>query len=148
MIDVDAGVDVSTKPRLILVVEDEAVIRDFICEILNDEGLQTEYAENADIALEFLNERASDVCLLLTDIYMPGSMNGAALANLSAQRWPQIPVMITSGHETPQSSGVTNPVVFLRKPWSIGQLIDSVSQAMLQSAPTTGPALVVGPPEH
>lgn len=135
MSDVDAGVDVSTKPRLILVVEDEAVIRDFICEILNDEGLQTEHAENADVALEYLNQHSDEVCLLLTDIYMPGSMNGAELANLSAGRWPEIPVMITSGHETPQSSGVTNPVVFLRKPWSIGQLIDSVNLAMVQNTP-------------
>jgi len=61
---------------------------------------------------------------------MPGSMNGAGLANYSAQTWPEIPIMIMSGHETPESSGVTIPVSFVRKPWTLGQLLDGVEKAL------------------
>ncbi|WP_296259248.1 MULTISPECIES: response regulator [unclassified Pseudomonas] len=115
---------------LILVVEDESIIRDFVCEILGDEGFSTHALENADEAELYLKANADGVSLLLTDILMPGSKNGAELANLSAENWPQIPILIMSGHETPESSGVTHPVTFIRKPWSFGQLLDGVDQAL------------------
>lgn len=124
----------SYKPGLILVVEDEPIIREFVCEMLGLEGYDTLAAENADLALETLNSRADDVTLLLTDIRMPGSMDGAELSNLTRDRWPRIPILIMSGHETPESSGVLHPVTFLRKPWTIGQMIDGVEHALGVSA--------------
>jgi DNA-binding NtrC family response regulator len=118
------------EKRLILVVEDESIIRDFVCEILGDEGFSTHALENADDAVRFLDEHADRVSLLLTDILMPGTLNGADLANLSGNKWPQIPILIMSGHETPESSGVQHQVTFIRKPWSFGQLLDGVEKAL------------------
>lgn len=115
---------------LILVVEDESIIRDFVCEILGDEGFKTFALESADEAAKFLHDNADSVSLLLTDILMPGTLNGADLANLSGNEWPQIPILIMSGHETPESSGVQHPVTFIRKPWSFGQLLDGVDKAL------------------
>jgi DNA-binding NtrC family response regulator len=120
----------SKGANLVLVVEDEVVIREFVCELLTDEGWKAEGVESADDALAFLNQHSNEVGLLLTDILMPGSMNGAGLANYSAQTWPEIPIMIMSGHETPESSGVTIPVSFVRKPWTLGQLLDGVEKAL------------------
>jgi len=122
--------DVPNK-GLILVVEDEEIIRDFVCEILGDEGYDTYALESADKAEQYLNDHAGNVSLLLTDILMPGTLNGADLANLSGNKWPEIPILIMSGHETPESSGVVHPVEFIRKPWSFGQLIDGVDRALL-----------------
>jgi DNA-binding NtrC family response regulator len=121
--------DVPNK-GLILVVEDEEIIRDFVCEILGDEGYDTYALESADKAEQYLNDHASNVSLLLTDILMPGTLNGADLANLSGNKWPQIPILIMSGHETPESSGVVHSVEFIRKPWSFGQLLDGVDKAL------------------
>jgi DNA-binding NtrC family response regulator len=115
---------------LILVVEDESIIRDFVCEILGDEGFSTYALESADAAEKYLDEHAAEVSLLLTDILMPGAINGADLANLSGNKWPQIPILIMSGHETPESSGVVHEVTFIRKPWSFGQLLDGVDKAL------------------
>ncbi|MBD8682909.1 response regulator [Pseudomonas sp. CFBP 13719] len=120
----------SKGANLVLVVEDEVVIREFVCELLTDEGWKAEGVESADDALAFLNQHSNEVGLLLTDILMPGSMNGAGLANYSAQTWPNIPIMIMSGHETPESSGVTIPVSFVRKPWTMGQLLAGVEKAL------------------
>lgn len=116
---------------LILVVEDEAIIRDFVCEILGDEGFTTHALETADEAKTYLSAHADKVSLLLTDILMPGELNGADLANLSGEQWPRIPILIMSGHETPESSGVKHLVTFVRKPWSFGQLLDGVDKALL-----------------
>lgn len=115
---------------LVLVVEDEPVIREFVCEILTDEGYKTHSLESADEAKRFLEQNAQSVSLLLTDILMPGTMNGADLSNWSGDTWPQIPILVMSGHETPESSGVRHKVEFVRKPWSFGQMIDGVEAAL------------------
>jgi DNA-binding NtrC family response regulator len=116
--------------RLILVVEDDPLILEFLCEILQDEGFKVEPQTSADAASLYLEEHADDVSLLLTDITMPGKINGAALANLCGDRWPQTPIMIMSGFETPETSGVKHAVTFIKKPWAIGQLLDCVDVAL------------------
>lgn len=116
--------------RLILVVEDEPTVLEFLCEILQDEGFATRAEGSADAALVFLQGHAAQVSLLLTDITMPGVLNGASLANLVGDRWPGIPKVIMSGFETPESSGVRHPVAFIRKPWTIGQVLDCVEGAL------------------
>jgi DNA-binding NtrC family response regulator len=116
--------------QLVLVVEDEFVIREFVCEMLELEGYDSIAVENADLALKELNENAERFDLLMTDIRMPGSMDGVALADRARLDWPRLPILVMSGHETRESSGVAKEVTFLRKPWTIGQMIDSVEQAL------------------
>jgi DNA-binding NtrC family response regulator len=115
--------------KIILVVDDEKIIRELLCEFLELEGFVTQGEENADLALEFLKHHSGGVGLLLTDINMPGSINGAVLANLSGESWPAIPVIVMSGLESPKSSGVHNDVLFLRKPFTIGQVLDGIRSA-------------------
>lgn len=119
---------------LILVVEDDPLILEFLCEILQEEGFKVEPQTSADAAKLYLENHAPEVALLLTDITMPGEINGAALANLVGERWPEKPVMVMSGYETPESSGVKHPVAFIKKPWAIGQLIDCVESAFKSKA--------------
>jgi DNA-binding NtrC family response regulator len=114
---------------LILVVEDDPLILEFLCEILQEEGFVVEPHVSADAASVYLNEHANKVGLLLTDITMPGTLNGADLANLFGDRWPDKPIMIMSGFETPESSGVRHAVSFIKKPWALGQLLDCVEGA-------------------
>ncbi|OOG15073.1 response regulator [Pseudomonas sp. B21-040] len=123
-------VDAKPSGGLILVVEDDPLILEFLCEILQDEGFVVEPQISADAASMYLEQHANDVCLLLTDITMPGTLNGADLANQFGDRWPDKPIMIMSGFETPQSSGVKHSVSFIKKPWAIGQLLDCVDGAL------------------
>lgn len=125
-----SSVNPAASSRLILVVEDEPTILEFLCEILQDEGFVTQAMPSADQARDFLEQHAGEVQLLLTDITMPGALNGAGLANLVGERWPQMPVLVMSGYETPESAGVRFPVAFIRKPWTIGQILDSVGGAL------------------
>ena len=114
---------------LILVVEDDPLILEFLCEILQEEGFVVEPQVSADAAANYLEQHADEVRLLLTDITMPGKLNGADLANLFGDRWPDKPIMIMSGFETPESSGVRHQVSFIKKPWALGQLLDGVAAA-------------------
>lgn len=115
---------------LILVVEDDPLILEFLCEILQEEGFAVEAQVSADAASQFLEQHAPEVGLLLTDITMPGKLNGADLANQFGDRWPDKPIMIMSGFETPKSSGVRHRVAFIKKPWAVGQLLDCVQNAL------------------
>ncbi|MDI2590737.1 response regulator [Pseudomonas sp. N3-W] len=115
---------------VILVVEDDPLILEFLCEILQDEGFAVEPQTSADAADKYLEQHADEVRLLLTDITMPGRLNGADLANLFGDRWPDKPIMIMSGYETPETSGVKHSVAFIKKPWAIGQLLDCVDGAL------------------
>ena len=115
-----------TTMSLVLVVEDEPMIRDFVCEILTEEGLKTKAVENADKAVDYLNAHGNEVALLLTDVRMPGTMDGIALANLVAEKWVDIPVVIMSGRGTPGSDQIKPDVLFIAKPWTITQLLNGV----------------------
>ncbi|MBV6827154.1 response regulator [Pseudomonas sp. PD9R] len=115
---------------VILVVEDDPLILEFLCEILQDEGFVVHPHTSADAACEYLQQHANQVRLLLTDITMPGKLNGADLANYFGDRWPDKPIMIMSGYETPESSGVRYEVAFIKKPWALGQLLDCVEAAL------------------
>jgi DNA-binding NtrC family response regulator len=115
---------------LILVVEDDPLILEFLCEILQDEGFVVQPQVSADAASAYLEQHAPKVGLLLTDITMPGTLNGADLANQFGDRWPDKPIMIMSGFETPESSGVRHEVAFIKKPWALGQLLDCVQGAL------------------
>jgi len=117
-------------PGLILVVEDDPLILEFLCEILEDEGFKVRAEPTADQALPFLENHVGEISLLLTDITMPGALNGADLANRVGDSWPALPIMIMSGFETPETSGVRHDVSFIKKPWAIGALLDCVQGAM------------------
>ena len=121
---------------LILVVEDDPLILEFLCEILQEEGFVVQPQISADAASVYLEQHWSNVRLLLTDITMPGKLNGADLANQFGDRWPDKPIMIMSGFETPQSAGVRHSVSFIKKPWALGQLLDCVEGA-LKSKPVS-----------
>ncbi|MGF0238755.1 response regulator [Rhodococcus sp. IEGM1300] len=116
--------------ELILVVEDDPLILEFLCEILQDEGFVVQPQQSADAAAVYLEDHSNEVRLLLTDITMPGKRNGADLANEFGDRWPDKPIMIMSGFETPESSGVRHEVSFIKKPWALGQLLDCVEGAL------------------
>ncbi|MDR9754666.1 response regulator [Pseudomonas sp. SZMC_28357] len=122
--------EAAAQPGIILVVEDDPLILDFLCEILEEEGFKVRAEESADIALPFLEQHFNDVSLLLTDITMPGVMNGADLANRVGDTWPHMPIMIMSGFETPETSGVRHDVSFIKKPWGISALLDCVQGAI------------------
>lgn len=85
----------SERP-LVLVVEDEFLIRMATADAIRDAGFDVLEAGNADEALVALEGRG-DIRVVFTDIRMPGSMDGAKLAHAIRQRWPPIRIMATSG---------------------------------------------------
>jgi two-component system, response regulator PdtaR len=102
---------------VILIVEDEALVRQSVVGILEDAGFRMIEAVNSDEALEFL-EADPDIQLLLTDVNMPGTMDGLALAREVHDRWPHIGIIVVSGKSMPQPHELPTGCRFHRKPYS------------------------------
>ncbi len=90
-----------SEPRMvILVVEDEPLVRLFLTDFLDEAGFKVFEAVNGDEAMTILQARP-DVQVIISDIEMPGSMSGLELARAVNARWPGIGIVVTSGRERP-----------------------------------------------
>jgi len=101
---------------VILVVEDEALVRLSAVGMLEDAGFRMIEAVNSDEALELL-EADSDVQLLFTDINMPGTLDGLALARQVHDRWPHIGIMVASAKQAPRPDEMPAGTRFEQKPY-------------------------------
>ncbi len=101
----------------VLVVEDDGLIRMDLADLIADMGLAVIEAGNADQALKVMDTLPA-ISALLTDIDMPGSLNGIQLAHLTAGRHPACPLVIISGRYNPADGTLPEGAVFLSKPIS------------------------------
>jgi two-component system, NtrC family, nitrogen regulation response regulator NtrX len=109
----------------ILVVDDEADIRDIVAGILDDEGYRTRTARNADEALAAIEARRPNLVFL--DIWMQGSrLDGLQLLDVVRERHPDLPVVMISGHgniETAVSAIKRGAYDFIEKPFKADRLV-------------------------
>ena len=110
------------QPIVVLLAEDEVLIRMLMADVLIDAGFRVVEASNAEEALALLEARA-DVRVLVTDVKMSGRLDGFALAQLVGRRWPHIGIVITSGHAVRGDEAVPEGTLFLSKPVKIETLL-------------------------
>ena len=115
-----------SRPTVILVVEDEALVRMIASDILTEKGgYRVLEAAHAEEALTLLESR-HDVRLVFTDVEMPGSLDGFALARIVDMRFPGIKVIVTSGRMTPGAGDLPKGTRFLPKPYAPLALVGMV----------------------
>ena len=102
---------------LVLVADDEELVRFVVVEALHDAGLEVMEAEHAEGALDILQIHATRIHVLFTDIQMPGVMDGLALAHHTAKHWPEIALLITSARPHPGRTKLPKKSRFLAKPY-------------------------------
>lgn len=115
------------RPKLVLVVEDDVLLRYVISEVLRDGGLTVVEAVNGEEALAFLRA-GNAVDLVFSDIQMPGEVDGIALAKRIHHEFPAIEVLLTSGNSHPD---VRTP--FVPKPYIVANVLGIV-QTMLEGS--------------
>ena len=122
------------SPIVILVVEDEFLVRLAAVAVLDQAGLRVAHAGSAGEALPLLAHRA-DIALLFTDINMPGRMNGLELAFEVRRRWPAIGLLVTSSTR-PSDLKMPGGARFLAKPYLADELVASVTALTDLPAPS------------
>jgi DNA-binding NtrC family response regulator len=110
------GMSGMKNPCTVLIVEDEPLVRMVAVELLQDAGFEVCEADHADKAIPVL-EAQNTVRVLFTDVRMPGSMNGYALAHYVHGRWPNINIIVTSGHTRVRNDSLPPGAVFIPKPY-------------------------------
>jgi CheY-like chemotaxis protein len=110
-------------PRLVvLVVEDEPLLRELSVEVVEEAGFAALEAGNAGEALTLLESRP-DIALLFTDINMPGAMDGLKLARAVRDRWPAIGILVVSGQVRLRRSDLPSGSCFIGKPYHAAAVI-------------------------
>lgn len=109
---------------LVLVVDDEAMIRLVLMEEFEDAGFRVAEADSADAAVALLAGGAP-VLAVVTDVRMPGSMDGLGLAAWMREHRPTVPVFVTSGYATRPDAAAINPAIaaVVPKPYQPSDLV-------------------------
>jgi CheY-like chemotaxis protein len=106
----------SRSLSVVLIVEDEPLLRMLAVEVVEEAGFVALEAADADEAVALLESR-SDIALLFTDINMPGSMDGLKLAHAVRDRWPPVKILVVSGQVRPQQADLPLNSCFVGKPY-------------------------------
>jgi CheY-like chemotaxis protein len=107
----------SGTPISVLVVEDEVLISNLVADVLSASGFVVHEVTTADEALRFIDSDA-DIDVLFTDINLPGSMNGAELAERARALRPEMPIVYASGRfKLSEVSPLVPRSLFMAKPY-------------------------------
>jgi CheY-like chemotaxis protein len=117
----------SGKRPIVLVVEDDFLIRMHAAEMIADAGFDVVEAASADEAILILEDRL-DITVVFTDIQMPGSMDGLKLAAAIRGRWPPIKIVATSGLVHVRQDQIPEGGRFLSKPYSTDQVVGALRE--------------------
>jgi CheY-like chemotaxis protein len=116
------------KPVL-LVVENEAIIRMNIVQVAQDLGFQVLEAASADEVIETL-ESPNDIRAVFTTVRMRGSMSGLSLVNVIRGRWPSILLFVTSGIDVSNHPDFPVNGRFIQKPYENGQIAAALREVL------------------
>jgi CheY-like chemotaxis protein len=114
----------------VLVVDDEPMVRAITAAMLMEAGFKVEEATNSDEALKKLHQGAYPLDALVTDVQMPGAMNGYALAKRVRELFPDAAIIVISGAATPLPGDMPPQATFLAKPVRREVLIQAMDEAL------------------
>jgi DNA-binding NtrC family response regulator len=124
--------------KRLLLVEDELSVRQCLSEYLADVGFEVEEAADGDQAIAIMNLR--DVDLLITDIDIPGRLDGNGIAIKAKERFPGLPVVYASGYRDGLRNAIGPYDKFLGKPYGPAEVTVTIERILA--------ALSKGEPDH
>jgi two-component system, response regulator PdtaR len=116
-------------PKEVLVVEDEPLVRIVAADAIVDSGIMAWEAGDADEALQVLDEHPQ-IGLIVTDVNMPGRMDGLDLAEKVNSERPDVGLIVTSGEVNVTSADLPDSGTFLTKPYSTERLVELVQKKL------------------
>lgn len=111
--------------QTVLIVEDDQLLKLMTRDIVEEAGFSTLEASDADEAIALLATR-SDIAMLLTDVNMPGSMDGLKLAHAVRVRWPHIKIVVASARGDITTGDLPVDSRFFRKPYGIDVMVSAI----------------------
>jgi DNA-binding NtrC family response regulator len=115
----------------ILIVEDEVLVRLELADIVEEAGYAVYEAGNAEEAIKLM-EMHREIRILMTDVDMPGSMDGLKLSHYVKHRWPPVRIVVASGHVSVKQHELPQDGVFLDKPYDTPKVLALLSDISRQ----------------
>jgi CheY-like chemotaxis protein len=122
---------------VVLVTEDEVLVRMLIADVLQEAGYTVLEATTAVEALALLEARP-DIGVLFADIDLPGGVDGVELARRVGDRHPGVALVLSSGRNRPGGDGVPAGACFVPKPWTNAALMACIARAVRRARPAVG----------
>ncbi len=120
------NVQPSQAPRpIVLVVEDEPIVRLVARDTLEESGFEVIEAHTAEEAVATLDGRC-DIAAIFTDVHTPGCVDGLELARMAPERWPGVKIAVTSGRARPETCDLPPNALFVPKPYNPGWLAKAI----------------------
>lgn len=117
--------------RRVLLIEDDEILRFLIADALSHVDVEVLECTAADAGLMVLeNAPSNSIAFVFTDIRTPGVLNGFELAKIVWEKWPDLPVILTSGHRSVQDHELPAHSMFMAKPWTLDQLYEVVAKQL------------------
>jgi PAS domain S-box-containing protein len=131
--------DTAASPQKgrILVVEDNEDVGTFSTQMLQELGYETTWATNASAALEYLTNEPDSFDIIFSDVVMPG-MSGIELGKEVRRRYPNMPVLLTSGYSHVLAEEGRHGFELLQKPYSVEELSRTLRQVIKHESRPTG----------
>ncbi|WP_263264272.1 response regulator [Pseudomonas sp. RIT-PI-S] len=111
----------------VLIAEDDELLRLIAEEVVEQLELDVVSFESGDEAFAYMRSHPDEVSMVVTDYIMPGELDGWEFAKLVCKKWPDIPVILTTGSAGESEGNIR----FLQKPWQIGELTDLIRSSIL-----------------
>ena len=131
--------DLEGEPGRVLIVEDNRAVGEFALESLGERGYDATLVGNANAALAAIETDPSAFDIVFSDVVMPGQ-NGIELAKAIRERWPHLPVVLTSGYSHILASEGTQGFELVQKPYlidTVDQILRRVTSGFSSSRPPT-----------
>ena len=127
----ERGTAMQRIPPRVLVLEDDALVRDVVTEVLSDHGIEVDAAEDAAAALDKIAERDFD--LIVADVRLPGEIDGTDAVRCARERRPWLRSLFISGKAMPR---LTDPAIdeFIAKPFRSHELLGCVWELLRRPA--------------
>lgn len=123
----------ASDEKLVLVLEDEADVRQTLCEQLHLLGYLTLEAANGEQAMQMLAS-SGEIDVLISDLMLPGSLSGVEVINHARKHYPRLTLLLISGQDLrPAHNPALPDVALLRKPFTRAQLAQALRAAHVQA---------------
>jgi CheY-like chemotaxis protein len=123
------------EPHIALIVEDDPDVRELATALLEETTLDVVEVENAEAALNCLQDRGGEVAMIFADIRLPGTMDGVQLARAACTLWPTIRIVLTSGAASDRLNELPDSVTFIPKPWRGLDVLVEADKALREPQP-------------
>ncbi len=118
------------KRPAVMIVEDDAELRNLTVALLEDGKVDTIECESAEAALAVMLLGGHEVAMIFADVRLPGVMDGIDLAWEVKARWPLLPMILTSGHPPDRGGDLPSGVIYMPKPWQPLKVLIAAEEAI------------------